>query len=224
MTLISAGTIRKLTQPLLFRFWFKRGTRRQSTFRIGWTDLRIYPSVFHPKYFGSSLIFARFVESLDLRNRRFLDMGTGSGIIGLFAARVGAEVTSVDINPDAVRCARDNADNAGVRIRCEQSDLFAALAAQTFDVIAWNPPFFPQPAGTVAEMALYAGDGHATIRRFAEQARSYLTEGGLIYLIFSLDGGLDAVEQIFCDNGFSSAVARTERWGLAETMVILELR
>jgi release factor glutamine methyltransferase len=186
--------------------------------------LRIYPNVFHPKYFGSSLIFGRFVESLDLRQRRFLDMGTGSGIIGLFAARGGADVTSVDINPDAVRCARDNAANAGIRIRCEQSDLFAALAAQTFDVIAWNPPFFAQPAASFAEMALYAGDGHAAIRRFAEQARSHLAADGVIYLIFSLDGGLDAVEHIFRDNGFSLTVARSERWGLAETMVILELR
>ena len=224
MTLISAGMIRKLTQPLLFRFWLKRGTRLPSTFRIGWTDLRIDPGVFHPKYFGSSLIFARFVESLDLRSRRFLDMGTGSGIIGLFAARGGAEVTSVDINADAVRCARDNAATAGCRIRCEQSDLFAALAGQTFDVIAWNPPFFPQPAATPAEMALYAGEGHAAIRRFAEQARRHLAPGGVVYLIFSLDGGLDSVEQMFRDNGFSLSTARSERWGLAETMVVLEIR
>src|ERR1041385_9326745 len=156
MTLISAGTIRRLTQPILFQFWFKRGTRHTSAFRIGWTELQIYPTVFHPKFFGSSLIFARFIESLDLPGRRFLDMGTGSGIIGLCAARRGAEVTSVDVNPEAVRCATDNAIRADVKIRCRESDLFSDLSAEQFDIIAWNPPFFPTPAANLAERALFA--------------------------------------------------------------------
>ncbi len=222
--MISAGTIRRLTQPILFQFWFKRGTRRTSTFRVGWTDLRIYPSVFHPRFFGSSLIFARFIESLNLSGLRFLDMGTGSGIIGLFAARAGAEVTSVDVNPEAVRCARDNAQTAGVRIHCRESDLYSSLHGASFEVIAWNPPFFPKPAGNPEEMALYAGEGHEVIRRFARETRMHLTAGGVVYLIFSVDGGLPALEQIFRECGFSTAVAKTEKWGLAETMVILEIR
>ena len=224
MTVISAGTIRRLTQPLLFRFWFKRGTRRTSTFRIGWTELQIYPTVFHPKYFGSSLIFARFIEALDLAGRRFLDMGTGSGIIGLSAARSGADVTSVDINSEAVRCARDNARTAGMRIRCHESDLFSALEHDEFDVIAWNPPFFAKPAANLEEMALYAGDDHAVISRFAADVGKRLAPNGVIYLIFSVDGGLQALEGIFREHGFSLTVAKTEKWGLAETMVILEIR
>jgi release factor glutamine methyltransferase len=221
---ISAGTIRRWTQPILFRFRFKRGTRRTSTFPIGWTDIQVYPSVFHPKFFGSSMIFGRFIESLDLSGRRFLDMGTGSGIIGLFASRAGADVTSVDINPEAVRCARDNAVSAGMEISCMESDLFGALQQRQFDVIAWNPPFFSRSAGNIDEMAFYAGEGHEVIRRFSRDARNHLTSNGVIYLIFSVDRGLPALEQIFRESAYSVTIAKTERWGLAETMVILEIR
>ena len=107
MSLISAGTLRRLTQPILFKYWFTRGTLRESVFRIDRLEIRVRPSVFHPKYFGSSIIFARFIQSLHLEHKRFLDMGTGSGIVGLHAARAGATVTAVDINPEAVRCATE---------------------------------------------------------------------------------------------------------------------
>ena len=187
-------------------------------------EIDVLPTVFHPKYFGSSMIFARFIEALGLSGRRFLDMGTGSGIIGLFAARAGADVTSVDVNPEAVRCATENASRAGFKIRACESDLFGSLANERFDVIAWNPPFFPQPANNVAEAALYAGEDHATIRRFAGEARDHLSGGGAIYLIFSLDGGMDAIEGIFRDAGFSLRSVHSERWGLADTMTVLEMR
>jgi release factor glutamine methyltransferase len=223
VSLISAGTLRRLTQPILFKYWFTRGTQRESTFRVDGFEIHVYPTVFHPKYFGSSLIFGRFVQNLNLQGKRFLDLGTGSGIIGLYAARCGAIVTSVDVNPEAVRCAANNADLAGFRVHCVVSDLFRDVEGEVFDVIAWNPPFFPQPPSTLAEAAVYAGSDHELLRRFADAARQYLAAGGVIYLIFSVDGGLDALETIFRDAGFAIKRVKSERWGLAETMVILEI-
>src|SRR5207237_48765 len=132
MKLISAGTIRRWTQPILFKFWFSRGTLRESRFRVDGFDIRVLPTVFHPKYFGSSLIFGRFLESLTLKGKTFLDMGTGSGIIGLYAARAGALVTSLDINPEAVQCSAGNAAAAGFRICACVSDLFSCVADESF--------------------------------------------------------------------------------------------
>jgi HemK-related putative methylase len=224
VSFISAGTLRRWSKPILLKLWIERGTRRTSTFRFGDSELRIDPTVFHPRYFGSSLIFARFVEALDLRGKEFLDLGTGSGIAGLAAARAGAQVTSTDINPAAVRCAKDNAAAAGYGIRCIESDVFDKLKADRFDVIAWNPPFFAKAPANIAEAAFYAGENHNVIRRFAREVRGHLKPGGVIYLIFSLDGGLDALEKIFRDEGFATQRVLTRRWGLAETMVVLEIR
>jgi HemK-related putative methylase len=224
VSFISAGTLRRWSKPILLKLWIERGTRRTSTFRFGASDLRIDPTVFHPRYFGSSLIFARFVEALALRGKQFLDLGTGSGIIGLAAARAGAEVTSTDINPAAVRCAKENAAAAGFKTRCIESDLFDNLKGDRFDVVAWNPPFFPKAPANIAEAAFYAGENHNVIRRFAREVRVQLMPGGLIFLIFSLDGGLDALEKIFRNEGFVIKTVLTRRWGLAETMVVLELQ
>src|SRR3972149_4355762 len=51
-----------------------------------------------------------FAENLDVKEgERVLDMGTGCGIVGVLAARKACEVVAVDVNPHAVRCARENA-------------------------------------------------------------------------------------------------------------------
>ena len=76
---------------------------------------------------------------------RILDMGTGSGIIGITLARHGvAAVTCVDISGDALLVARDNAARLGVqdRIACVRSDLFAGIKpGARFDIIVANLPY-----------------------------------------------------------------------------------
>jgi len=187
-------------------------------------DLCVSPTVFHPKYFGSSFILGQYVESLDLGRKTFLDMGTGSGIIGLFAARKGAKVTAVDINPKAIDCATRNSIAAGLDIEYIESDLFSALSNRRFDVIAWNPPFFPKVSATLAESALYAGKGYHVIARFARQSREHLSPEGKIVLVLSLDIEVEAVESIFRNEGFYVERTLTRTWGFREKMAVLEIR
>jgi release factor glutamine methyltransferase len=220
--LISAGKLRRLTHPIFLRYWLKRTANRTVTTQVDGFTLRVFPTVFHPRYFGSSAILGRYVESQDLKGRTFLDMGAGSGIIGLFAARAGANVTGVDINPSAVQCASENALAAGFQIEYCQSDLFSALHDRRFDVVAWNPPFFPTPARTTAEAALHAGEGYAAIARFARSCRQHLNLQGRIILVVTLDIDIRAVQSMFEEQGFSVRRVLARKWGLAETMVVLE--
>lgn len=54
---------------------------------------------------------------------RVLDMGCGSGILAIAAAKLGAkEIIAVDIDPTAVKTAEDNAANNAVQIRCQQAE------------------------------------------------------------------------------------------------------
>ena len=222
--MISSGHLRRLAQPLLFRYWLKRGTNRVVVTRVGGFKMHVLPTVFHPKYFGSSFILGSYVESQDVRGKTFLDMGTGSGIIGLFAARAGARVTGVDINPRAVECALQNSISAGFDIEYVQSDLFAGLPHRRFDVIAWNPPFFPKPSESAAEAALYAGDSFAVIARFAQECRGHMMPEARIILVLSLDIDVATVESLFRKEGFTANRVLSRKWGLGETMVILEIR
>jgi release factor glutamine methyltransferase len=90
------------------------------------------------------------------------DVGTGSGIIAVCAAKhlPKCRVTAIDISPAALAVARENAAAHGVAERIDfiESDLFAAVpAGRQFDAIVGNPPYV-----TAAEMSALTRD----VRKF----------------------------------------------------------
>jgi release factor glutamine methyltransferase len=78
-----------------------------------------------------------------LRTATVLDMGTGSGVCALTAARRARRVVAVDVSPAAVRCARINVllNRLEERVDVREGDLFAPLAGERFDLVLFNPPF-----------------------------------------------------------------------------------
>ena len=70
---------------------------------------------------------------------RVLDLGAGSGILGIAAARLGARaVTAVDLDPEAVASARHHARLNEVDLRVVRADLAAALRPGAFDLVVAN--------------------------------------------------------------------------------------
>src|SRR6266481_6184330 len=128
-----------------YNFILKRRTTRVT--RAAGFRLIVRPTVFHPRYFTTSEFFASYIGRLDFSGKRVVDVGTGSGILALAAARAGAaSVTAIDINPNAVLTAAENARANRVedRVCAVCSDLFAAVAPhEQFDVIISSPPSFP---------------------------------------------------------------------------------
>jgi release factor glutamine methyltransferase len=220
--MISLGALRRFVHPLLFRLWSKFVKDRELVTRSDGFAIKVLPTVFHPSFFGSSRIFAKYLVTTGLSGKRFLDLGTGSGIIGLYAARAGAMVTAVDINPRAVECASENASRAGLRLDCRQSDLFSSLAEEKFDVIAWNPPFFPKRVESPAQAAFNAGAGYEVISAFAHGVREHLAPDGRAFLVLSMDLDMSEWSRIFGNAGLRLDVRCTKRWGW-EMMVIKEL-
>lgn len=132
-------------------------------------------------------------------NPRVLDMGCGSGVLGLtLAAELpGAQVTLADLSPDALALARENAALLEIaNARFVESDLFAALAGQSFDLIVANLPYVPETdratlSKEVAhdpDLALFGGpDGLDVIRRFVPAAKDHLAPGGWLALEIGID-------------------------------------
>jgi len=128
-----------------------------------------------------------------------LDVGTGSGVIALtLAAELPrSEVTAVDVSPDALALARENAALLGLtdRVRFIQSDLLEAVDG-AFDLIIANLPYIPggDIAGLSREvqhdprLALDGGPaGTEMIVRLIDQARCHLKPGGRLVLEIGID-------------------------------------
>src|SRR5262245_53004197 len=156
----------------------------------------VNPSVLIPRPETELLV----VECLDLIRGKYaprvLDVGTGSGNIAVSIAHEHktAQVTAIDICPEALAVARRNAERHGVadRVRFLEGDLFAPLPGEHFDVIVSNPPYVsqadfdrlsPDVKGHEPRLALLAGpEGLDTYRRLIPAASSHLTLGSSLLL------------------------------------------
>jgi release factor glutamine methyltransferase len=189
--------------------------------------LVVLPTVFHPRIFLTSEFFAGFVSTLDLTGKRVADVGTGTGILALAAARAGAlSVVALDINPAAVETVRQNArtNNLGDRVTALHSNLLAALPPEpAFDVIISSPPSFPGEPRDVADRAWHAGPDYRDIANLFEEARVRLAPGGMMYVLLSSDSDLARLGGLIAAAGFR--VRRVaERSILIEAFIIYELR
>lgn len=203
--------------------------------RQGWTRhtraagfrLRVPPTVFHPRFFITSEFFADFIGRLDLSGKRVAEVGTGSGVIALAAARAGARsVVAIDINPHAARAAADNAklNGFGDRLVGVCSNLMSAVAPQPlFDVIISSPPSFAGEPRDLADRAWHAGPDYRDIAALFEQARERLAADGAMYLLLSSDSDLDLLGRLMVRAGLR-ARAVGERSILIETFILYELR
>src|SRR5258708_10628040 len=145
------GPFRRLLRAFIHFFSYHVILSRRSVRTIPAAGFRLSvpPTVFHPRFFLSSEYFAEFIDRLDLSGKSVADIGTGSGILALAAARAGAtNVLALDINPNAARSARENAQANGfgncVTAVCPNL-LVSPSARPLFDGILSNPP---QPAGS----------------------------------------------------------------------------
>ena len=125
------------------------------------------------------------------KNIKFLEVGSGSGILLETAKQLGIKnehITGVDINQEAVQHCKSLGFN------CIYSNLFENVGG-IFDLIIFNPPYLPKDRREPKEsqLATTGGDnGGEIINRFLKQAGNYLEENGKIFLLISsLTKGID---------------------------------
>jgi len=119
------------------------------------------------------------------KDKSFLDIGTGSGILAFAAQSSGAKsVLATDINQESVNSVNKIKIPS---IQAVQSDLFSNIKGK-FDLITFNPPYLPQDKNEDEKSALITTGGKLgdeLILRFLNDARSHLAPNGNILLLLS---------------------------------------
>ncbi len=184
-------------------------------------EFTVTPAVLIPRPETEALV-QRVIElcrAEPLREWHILDLGTGSGCVGISIAKyaANARVVGSDISADALAVAAGNVERHGVadRVRLVQAD-GVALPVETvppggFNVLATNPPYIseqqwptlpPNVRDHEPRVALVppGGDGLGMYRRLANEAPAVLADGGLLLAEIGYDQHA-AVRQIFEDAG-----------------------
>lgn len=180
------------------------------------------PGVFAPR--SDSWMLAAAIALEQPEGRSVLDLCCGSGIIGIAAARAGADpVTAVDISRRAVLTARINARRNGVRVRGVRGRLFDAVPEERFDFIVSNPPYVPAPDGGIPERgpqrAWDAGpDGRVLLDEICARAPRHLRPGGAILLVHSSLIGVEPTLEALRAGGLDATVPERHEGRLGPLM------
>ena len=127
-----------------------------------------------------------------------LDMGTGCGILAVFAAQKAKKVVAVDVNPYALRCARKNAEinKLADKIDILEGDLFQPVRkTEKFSLIIFNAPYLPstpkEEKSWLSKSWAGGSTGRQVIDRFIVQAPQHLKRNGKILLVQSNLANID---------------------------------
>ena len=155
-----------------------------------------------------------------------LEIGTGSGIVAMYASRLTDSVAVTDINFDACRLAEENFRANGIDgIEILFGNLFEPVKNRKFDVILFNTPYLPTEEDEVLDNTInYAFDGGLNGRKvidlFLNEVGNHLNDGGIVQLIqSSLSGNEETLEKL--DSlGFIAEIAASEHFFFEDITLI----
>jgi release factor glutamine methyltransferase len=191
------------------------GKDRYDQFRLEWVQgmpFIVTPSVFNPKIPRSGEFLASQADSrLIAQHADVLDMGTGSGVGAVLAARYARRVVAVDINAAAVRCTRINAalNHMEHKIAALHGDLFGPVNTERFDLVLFNPPFLKGAPRDARDSAWRSID---VAERFASGLAAHLKPGGSALVLLSTFGNGRAFLEEFGKHGFDMSVWAERRF------------
>jgi len=173
-----------------------------------------------------------FAENLDVSaGAKVLDVGAGCGILGILAAKKASNVVAIDLNPYAIRCAKENSALNHVRGKMDfiQADLFSALNSEAyFDLIVFNAPYLPSNEGEAESWIgrSWAGgkSGREVIDRFISEVPLHLKREGKVLLMQSTLAGVEETIRRFGMHNLEARVKAERQLPFFETLTLIEAK
>ena len=206
--------VRKTWKPYL-----EKRLSKPQQYRYKKIKLTISPGVFHPAYFYSTKFLLKYILRLELRNKNILELGCGSGLISIAAAKRGALVTSSDISLTAVQALPNNAKLNSAKLTIIHSDLFAMIPDQQFDLIFINPPYYRGKPLTEKDHAWYSGEENEYFTRLFSDVKRFMNKNSKIIMVLSENCEIEFISECCDKNGLVMEMERKKNFFLETEMI-----
>jgi release factor glutamine methyltransferase len=183
--------------PSLVRWYLSK----KRTYESRGLTITVLPGVFHAGFFFSTEMMLQYVSRQSFHGKTVLEVGAGSGIISLYVARQGGDVTATDISQRAIENIGLNAASNNVRLTIIKTDLFENLERK-YDWIVVNPPYYPREPSTEAEYAWNCGENHEYFSRFFSGLAAHMTPHACAVMVLSDVCDLKTIARIAAENNF----------------------
>ncbi len=177
-------------------------TRKEREYSYNNISVKVLPGVFHPGLFISTKVLLNFVNTLKFEGKTFLELGAGTGIISILAAKKGAVVYASDISSKAVENVKLNAAKNNVQINIFTSDLFKNIPEMQFDYIIINPPYYSRDPGKEEEYAWFCGSNFEYFKSLFSSLSNYIGKDSKVFMILSEVCDIQKIKSIGMENEF----------------------
>lgn len=198
-------------------------TRKEREYSYNNISVKVLPGVFHPGLFISTKVLLNFVNTLKFEGDSFLELGAGTGIISILAAKKGAAVFASDISGKAVQNIELNAAKNNVQINIFTSDLFKNIPYMQFDYIIINPPYYSRDPGEEEEYAWFCGSNFEYFKSLFNSLSNYIGKDSKVFMILSEVCDIQKIKSIGLENEFVWKIKiKKQFWG--EKNYIFEIK
>ncbi len=171
-------------------------------YRYQRVSIKIFPGVFHHGFFFSTKFLLQFILQYDLKGKKILEPGAGSGLISFVSERAGAIVTASELSEAAISGLEYNKEKLHSNTTIIRSDLFEKIPEEHFDFIIINPPYYPKNPLTESQLAWHCGEGHEYFEKLFSQLSSRISSFSKIVMVLSEDCDTLTIEKIAAHHGF----------------------
>lgn len=189
----------------------------------------VFPEVFSPIYSSDTAWFGEKIIPL-IRKKKFLEIGSGAGIVACLAAIHGAiNVIATDINPHAVGNILSNIKLHSLPIEARIGSVFDPISKdELFDVIFWNHPFYYLDEKITDDDILLLSvydSGYESLRKFFLQGKKHLEKDGQLILGTSNVARINLIKRLAKEEGYNMCLLeKTEVPVYKEKKIQMDLR